>query len=1464
MVYRALAWSASHGRSKLVQRIMERPGVDVNAKVRGDTALYLACEAVDRDTIVTLLEAGADPTILCDDLGDEFGGCNSGRFYYPNEIKDHTRGFTALHALCRVARRNYMSKPDPDILQEIFSLLLQKGANIHQQAIGGSTALHYAVHSIVLTRLLLLAGADANAVNDAGLTPLHEARSPELVELFVEEGHADINKVIPSNGRSPLLCLLHGHGTEAVLKLLEYRPDMAIRDNNGNGPLHILLAHYRYDTTIIKSLIASGADPNERNRAGETPMMVMRLDDQDSVATMDILFVAGADINARDPLGMTVLSRAMSSNSSASRSDHSDIKGLSERGADLVVRDHKGRTLLHQAVSQHEGGSDWTYGRKVVTRLDFLLSLGLDAQATDHRGNTLLHEAAMKQGVLDSYSGPKLIPLWEQLLALGIDIDQGNHQGRTTLHILAATLPGGYRSLSFKFGHFGPLELVILKTKNIDQRDYKGLTALHLASTVSECTTKKLLDAGADPMLATLDGLTPLSLAVRARNSNIVGLLLEAIKHHSSGPPRMQDEKGQSPLYYACRSGRPESLRLLLHAGVDASQEDLYSACAEFEEEDRLWDQKRLFTDQDASGLTVNDTTRPVMMSTGYQRYHDVQNTTRMEEIIDMLQDHEYFPSKSTQNAADCSFKALNTAAEAGHDYTFACLLRVHNNLPEDKRPVFKTVTQFTEETVKAYEYAQMSAIRNLSGLKIGGANQKLIIHLLKRRQFRIIRALFDHGVDFLAGGDSSNLHLFIEHGYNSLLHEIGSLEVERKLVEGKWHAFGDKTKPGLFAEVDLEAMRNDHNQRSHDPLLLKALQRELPNMEVVRLLVEKFHVDINEYSYERAWADGKYMGSPCETAIHYLAQGTRWWHVALAIPYLIAKRANINAKNAAGCTPLHIALGGTAHYVGPFHKDAARMLAAAGADLNAQDNSGRSCLASTAGDPETIQLLIKHGVSIRADALLMAIKAKQVEVLHALLKAGANPNMRCEALDPQPGTKKRRSTRDRLSNVYWDIPRHEIYPLYAAAGVHGARENRGNHSVEQKREDAREAVQLVHALLEAGADPYATFNKRNPDFKDDDDDSVEDETVRTLLLQKKNRDTEFEQVTILHHLLGEDKLVHPILNLAILDPNRRDAKGRTVLMAACHSYHGLGAPIDSLFGLSDSAPEPSLPSFVDHLLARGADPMATDAEDRNVLHHMFGTRQRHQSTSRTTLRGIATLTRLANDYPALVKQADVYGKTPLHLALRHAVLQCDIAPAKALLEAGANPSAIDNDGNGALHILAFRIYDSENIRDLFMGFLYCGLDINRRNNRGETPIFNLNKHIPADLTSKEDRLTATEALEFFETVDADLFARDNEGQGLLHIAARETYELSLTDDSSLRVFQTGTNTKPTEMPTMRFEVLVKKGLDPLAEDALKRTALDVAAACGKESILKLFEKDGAGISAGQEEEAEDSDGLFP
>ena len=289
--HRALAWSAGQGRSKLVERLLRYPGINVNAKVRGDTALYLACKTADRDSIITLLHAGADPTICCSSMVDEFAGMGSRRCWTSDTVQDQNRAYTALHALCSAGGRRfeYSEKSDPDLLQEVFSSLLQKGANVDQRTYDGSTVLHAGANNPVLTRLLLRAGADANATDDAGRSPLHIVRSPDSLALLVEEGHADIDKIVPFDGRSPLLCNLADHHREVVSKLLEYRPNLTIKDKKGNGPLHVALSSWGMDTRIIEQLLAGGADPNERNQAGETPLMVMRVNFPESTTMVDIL-----------------------------------------------------------------------------------------------------------------------------------------------------------------------------------------------------------------------------------------------------------------------------------------------------------------------------------------------------------------------------------------------------------------------------------------------------------------------------------------------------------------------------------------------------------------------------------------------------------------------------------------------------------------------------------------------------------------------------------------------------------------------------------------------------------------------------------------------------------------------------------------------------------------------------------------------------------------------------------------------------------------------------------------------------------------------------------------------------------------------------------------------------------------------------------------------------------------------
>lgn len=152
---------------------------------------------------------------------------------------------------------------------------------------------------------------------------------------------------------------------------------------------------------------------------------------------------------------------------------------------------------------------------------------------------------------------------------------------------------------------------------------------------------KALLRAGANPTVSSHDGMTPLHLAARARQGNIVGQLLEA-------PGMMvnaEDHNKSTPLYYACRSGIPEIVRLLIAAGADFSGDEWRKcliACAEHDSETALWktNTKSSRTETtEAAGLTLDDVTRPQHVVSTDNRTHldPYTETARLDEIIDIL-----------------------------------------------------------------------------------------------------------------------------------------------------------------------------------------------------------------------------------------------------------------------------------------------------------------------------------------------------------------------------------------------------------------------------------------------------------------------------------------------------------------------------------------------------------------------------------------------------------------------------------------------------------------------------------------------------------------------------------------------------------------------------------------------------------------------------------------------------------
>lgn len=135
---------------------------------------------------------------------------------------------------------------------------------------------------------------------------------------------------------------------------------------------------------------------------------------------------------------------------------------------------------------------------------------------------------------------------YEKLEALGVNPQQANKDGRTPLHI--ASTVSAFASSSSSSSHAGSSTLFdwfLARQDDVDMIDKDGTTALHLALTFSEYMAERLLQSGADPLKATKEGLNGLHLAARAKQANILGMMLETIRARAQGD-------GVPPLSITC------------------------------------------------------------------------------------------------------------------------------------------------------------------------------------------------------------------------------------------------------------------------------------------------------------------------------------------------------------------------------------------------------------------------------------------------------------------------------------------------------------------------------------------------------------------------------------------------------------------------------------------------------------------------------------------------------------------------------------------------------------------------------------------------------------------------------------------------------------------------------------------------------------------------------------------------
>ena len=284
-----LAVAAAGGDLGIAEALLAK-GADVNARNTGKehpgwTPLHWAVEGNHKEMVALLLKHKADPNAR---IEDNYGEAGPG--YTPlliatarvfpdivDVLLDSASADPNLGNDNRSPILNAMNNEDPAARLQMLKSLLQHGAAIETRDREGYTPLWLAAFRGDKDAMALTTAqkADPNAKDSHGRSALHilgetaQRRDVKpLMQLLLDAG-ADINARDP-DGSTPLYLAVKGDYREVAQFLLAHKADPNTKDKDGDTPLH--LAVWRNQKAMVELLLANKADPNERNDQGKTPL----------------------------------------------------------------------------------------------------------------------------------------------------------------------------------------------------------------------------------------------------------------------------------------------------------------------------------------------------------------------------------------------------------------------------------------------------------------------------------------------------------------------------------------------------------------------------------------------------------------------------------------------------------------------------------------------------------------------------------------------------------------------------------------------------------------------------------------------------------------------------------------------------------------------------------------------------------------------------------------------------------------------------------------------------------------------------------------------------------------------------------------------------------------------------------------------------------------------------------------
>ena len=375
----------------------------------------------------------------------------------------------------------------------VVRALLAEDVDVNAPQADGATALHWAVHwdDRDTADLLIRAGANVNAANDHGVSPLSLAclnGSPALVERLLEAG-ADPNAA-RATGETPLMTAAHTGSVNVVQALLSYGADVNAMEPR-QGQTALMWAASQKHPAAVRALVAGGADINARSAGGYTPLLFAVR--EGSVESAKMLLDAGVDVDDPAPDGTWALTLAIASGHetlavyllSASADPNAQLGGYSAlhaavasgtpelvrallaRGADPNAR----LTTRRAPPGGFQGGGDSSASVNMTGATPFwlaaahlnaaLMQLLLDHDAdplltTDGETTPLMVAAGLGQSDgSENWHESRALDAVRYLVELGADATALSRAGNTALH--GAAYMGADSVVRFLVDHGAPL-----------------------------------------------------------------------------------------------------------------------------------------------------------------------------------------------------------------------------------------------------------------------------------------------------------------------------------------------------------------------------------------------------------------------------------------------------------------------------------------------------------------------------------------------------------------------------------------------------------------------------------------------------------------------------------------------------------------------------------------------------------------------------------------------------------------------------------------------------------------------------------------------------------------------------------------------------------------------------------------------------------------------------------------------